>query len=629
MLLKGLGAGKYRLTSTELVPIETASGGLLMPTASAGCVNVPGSVDTSDMLKQVKPAAESVNNLLEIHSKLNKTCPQLTWDLTVGTNYLTRTVTKQKRSTHGRVKDIIVEDSTPISTKQKIGLIPTTYAPGAPQSLGSIGKLLTVTSAHSLQKIAATYFTLGKDATSEFHNDLNVYTHVTEENHISMFMYLLRQLFLAQLHTVHVNKKLATQVAHWKSARVGRSRPTIMMADSFVYTPDGVACAPCTYKGLKTALQGKHVIKTSNLTPKLLHLLAGYNAEKDIHIPGDDFVIGACYELHHDVEVAVMAIGPIEDPTAQHFQIGATPPTQEEVWDIIQAIATDNQCFDQLSLAIDMYLALLQSTTADIQFTVGTQNYSGQQMAFGFAGCAVPIPQLSTNPWWVVRLLDSAPCKESVDASSRARNKVSEFFDAIRQIPYGLMALADTLQRIAKVAETHVACTWSLSWRDWLAAWGKYNERRVITAKFFSKHGDEYTCAYGHKLIDIMKHVFGFNSTHYTFPRDNQRKLCYKQEFVDALLVEKDSGMLSYYPWELLDITKATYRSTGTSLDSPPTIIIKDTVTLDKNGVPEWWTMGNVIGEKTLHAMITAGHTNEISVVIAEVSLMCHLLVHL
>ena len=225
--------------------------------------------------------------------------------------------------------------------------------------------------------------------------------------------------------------------------------------------------------------------------------------------------------------------------------------------------------------------------------------------------------------------MDAAPFKESVDASSKTHARVSSFFDAIRQIPFRLMAIADTLQRIAKVAETHVAYTWTLSWRDWLAAWGRYNERRVITAKFFAKVNNDYTSLYGHRVIDIMKHLFGFNSTHYVYPRDNQRKLCYKPEFIDALIAKRDSGMLSYYAWELLDITKSTYRSTGTSLDSPPTIIVKDTITLDASGVPEWWTMGNVIGEKTLHAMIASGHTNQLSVVIAEVSLMCHLLVHL
>ena len=135
--------------------------GLLMPTVSKGCVYVPGSTDTAEMLKSVNHAAESVSNILEVHSKLNQSCPKLTWDAVVGTNYLTRSVTKQKRSTHGRVEDIVVEDSTPICSRQRIGLVPTTTAPGMPQGLGSIGKLMTITSSHSLQRTAGSYFTMG------------------------------------------------------------------------------------------------------------------------------------------------------------------------------------------------------------------------------------------------------------------------------------------------------------------------------------------------------------------------------------------------------------------------------------------------------------------------------------
>ena len=89
-----------------------------------------------------------------------------------------------------------------------------------------------------------------------------------------------------------------------------------------------------------------------------------------------------------------------------------------------------------------------------------------------------------------------------------------------------------------------------------------------------------------------------------------------------------DGGILSYYPWKLLDVTKSTYRSTGISLEHPPTILIQDTVSLDSDGVPEWWSMGNVIGIKGLHTMIAAGHTNELCAVFAEVNLLCHLLIH-
>ena len=83
---------------------------------------------------------------------------------------------------------------------------------------------------------------------------------------------------------------------------------------------------------------------------------------------------------------------------------------------------------------------------------------------------------------------------------------------------------------------------------------------------------------------------------------------------------------MSYYPWELLDVVKNTYRSTG--IETPPTIDIKGTVSLSARGTPEWWTMGNAIGLPALHEMINSRHSSELSGVIAEVNLLCHLLVH-
>ena len=76
-------------------------------------------------------------------------------------------------------------------------------------------------------------------------------------------------------------------------------------------------------------------------------------------------------------------------------------------------------------------------------------------MAFGFGGCAVQIPRLSTNPWWITRVMDAAPFKDSEDASSRAQALVASLFDAIVQIPFGLLALGDTLQRMMRVARLH------------------------------------------------------------------------------------------------------------------------------------------------------------------------------
>ena len=139
-------------------------------------------------LKQgLATAAESVSNILEIHTKFNEKCPELTWDAGVGINHITRSVTKQKRTTLGRVSDIVVEDSTPICSQSLIAPIPTTRAPELPKNLGSIGKLLTINSTHSMQKTASLYFTLGKEASLEFQNDLNMHTNVTEENHVSLF----------------------------------------------------------------------------------------------------------------------------------------------------------------------------------------------------------------------------------------------------------------------------------------------------------------------------------------------------------------------------------------------------------------------------------------------------------
>ena len=151
----------------------------------------------------------------------------------------------------------------------------------------------------------------------------------------------------------------------------------------------------------------------------------------------------------------------------------------------------------------------------------------------------------------------------------------------------------------------------------------------MTAARIFIKHGDDYTSMFGHKLINIMKHLFAFNATHEVFPKHRERHVAFKPEFLDALHAKADAGILSYYPWELLDVIQSTYRSTGISLDQPPTILTQDTISLDADGTPEWWTMGNVIGIKGLHTMIAAGHTNELCAVIAEVNLSCHLLIHL
>ena len=136
-----------------------------------------------------------------------------------------------------------------------------------------------------------------------------------------------------------------------------------MLADSFCYTPAGVNFAPSTYKGLKTAMYGKHVINTSSLTPQLV---SGYNAETDTHTPGDDFVIGTCFKLNHHIEIAIMAVGAVHDPTVKTFECAGSPPTAADVWDIINLVAADNHCYDQLALVTDMYFSLLQSSTADI-----------------------------------------------------------------------------------------------------------------------------------------------------------------------------------------------------------------------------------------------------------------------
>ena len=48
-------------------------------------------------------------------------------------------------------------------------------------------KLLNVSSTHAFQRTAASYITMGKDATPEFFNDVNIHTLVTEENFIFLY----------------------------------------------------------------------------------------------------------------------------------------------------------------------------------------------------------------------------------------------------------------------------------------------------------------------------------------------------------------------------------------------------------------------------------------------------------
>ena len=59
---------------------------------------------------------------------------------------------------------------------------------------------------------------------------------------------------------------------------------------------------------------------------------------------------------------------------------------------------------------------------------------------------------------------------------------------------------------------------------------------------------------------------------------------------------QSNDSVLSYYPWEVLGVVKSTYKSTGISLEPPPTIDIHDTVTLTARGNQEWWSKGNDIG---------------------------------
>ena len=235
-------------------------------------------------------------------------------------------------------------------------------------------------------------------------------------------------------------------------------------------------------------------------------------------------------------------------------------------------------------------------------------------------GCTV-------GKWWVTRMFDTIQKVESEDPSVQAAATAINYKSAIMQIPNGLLAISDSLQRMARVGETALACTWKMTWRDVLASWGKTAQKRVTAATFFHYFPGETDSVYSNKLKMLMKDQFRYNSTHHKFGVHYERGFCYQPAFVEALKAKENKLTFQYYPWELLDVLRYTYRTTGIGLNQAPTSDVTHTMSMDRNGRPVFWAAANMVGKKAIDKMICKRQTNELRIMLGELTLFCHLLI--
>ena len=105
---------------------------------------------------------------------------------------------------------------------------------------------------------------------------------------------------------------------------------------------------------------------------------------------------------------------------------------------------------------------------------------------------------------------------------------------------------------------------------------------------------------------------------------NDERSVSIKQPFIQASIDSEDHHCFQFYPWELLDNMQTTYRTTGISLNQPPTIDISETVTLSEHGHPVYWANANAAGLPALREMIRNRQTNELSSIIKEVGSHCN-----
>ena len=97
---------------------------------------------------------------------------------------------------------------------------------------------------------------------------------------------------------------------------------------------------PSTYKGLKTAMHDKHILKASHLSPQLILAVAGYNGEVDLHTPGSDYALGTAFKLRHEIDIALIATGAVHYPTAATFASSTEPLTFQDMCNIINLLHT-------------------------------------------------------------------------------------------------------------------------------------------------------------------------------------------------------------------------------------------------------------------------------------------------
>ena len=169
-------------------------------------------------------------------------------------------------------------------------------------------------------------------------------------------------------------------------------------------------------------------------------------------------------------------------------------------------------------------------------------------MAFGPSPHNIQLPRLSTNKWWVTRMFDTIQKVEPGDPSVQAASRAIDYMSAIMQIPNGLLATSDSLQRMARVGETALACTWKMTWRDVLPSWALSNRQRVSAATFFHYYPGNVDSVYSHKLKMLMKEQFQHKATHHKFGTHYERGFVANEDDIDLREAEFDEEYIEDRP---------------------------------------------------------------------------------
>ena len=87
-------------------------------------------------------------------------------------------------------------------------------------------------------------------------------------------------------------------------------------------------------------MHDKHILKASHMSPQLILAVAGYNGEADLHTPGSDYVLGTAFELHHEIDIALIATGAVQYLTPGTFASSTEPLTFQDMCNIINLLHT-------------------------------------------------------------------------------------------------------------------------------------------------------------------------------------------------------------------------------------------------------------------------------------------------